>query len=39
MVHAGYQLDRHPDGRVEVVPPERAGPVFGPAIHTSPPAA
>jgi hypothetical protein len=37
--HAGYRLRRLPDGRVEEVPPERGGPVFGPAIHAPPPAA
>jgi hypothetical protein len=39
MAHAGYRLERRPDGRVEVLPPERAGPVFGPAILAPPPAA
>ena len=39
MVHTGYRLERRPDGRVEVVPPERPGLVFGPAIHAPPPAA
>jgi hypothetical protein len=35
---AGYRLRRHPDGRMEEIPPEPAGMVFGPAVH-SPPAA
>ena len=37
--HRGYRLRRLPDGRVEEVPPEPRGPVFGPAIHAPPPAA
>jgi hypothetical protein len=37
--HRGYRLRRAPDGRVEEVPPEPTGPVFGPAIHAPPPAA
>jgi len=37
--HRGYRLRRLPDGRIEEVPPERAGPAFGPAIHAPPPAA
>ena len=36
--HAGWRLRRLADGRVEVVPPPRAGPVFGPAVHSPPPA-
>ncbi len=39
MHHRGYRLRRLPDGRLEVVAPERAGPVFGPAVHSPPPAA
>jgi hypothetical protein len=38
-VHAGYKLVRQPDGRVVVVAPVPAGPVFGPAVHAPPPAA
>jgi hypothetical protein len=37
--HRGYRLERRPGGEVVVVPPERRGPVFGPAIHAPPPAA
>jgi hypothetical protein len=36
--HGGWRLSRPADGRVEVVPPRRAGPVFGPAVHSPPPA-
>jgi hypothetical protein len=37
--HAGYRLRRLSDGRVQEVPPQPTGPVFGPAIHAPPPAA
>jgi hypothetical protein len=36
--HRGYRLRRLASGEVEVVPPD-TGPVFGPAIHSPPPAA
>ena len=35
--HAGIRLRRLADGRVEEVPPEARGPVFGPAVHSPPP--
>jgi len=35
--HAGIRLRRLADGRVEEVPPEALGPVYGPAVHSPPP--
>lgn len=36
--HEGYERVKLPDGQVIVVPPQRDGMVFGPAIHAPPPA-
>ena len=32
----GWRLERQADGRMVVHPPQRAGPVWGPAVHDPP---